>query len=115
MISTSAAQVGEGVELVAGTGSALRGIEGKVTEIAKVVAEIAASAQGQSNVLQQINDALTQMDQATQQNAAMSEQATAASHSLAQQSARLANLVGQFQLSAARQPRSLGATTRAIA
>ncbi len=98
LISTSATQVGEGVELVAQTGKALERIEGKVSEINEVVAEIAVSAQEQATGLQQVNTAINQMDQGTQQNAAMSEQASAASQSLAQESGRLSQLIGQFQI-----------------
>ncbi|HJZ44505.1 MAG TPA: hypothetical protein VJ233_12345, partial [Hyphomicrobiaceae bacterium] len=47
---------------------------------------------------QQVNTAVNQMDKVTQQNAAMAEQATAASRSLAQESAELSNLVRQFQV-----------------
>jgi methyl-accepting chemotaxis protein len=98
LISTSATQVGEGVELVAQTGSALGRIEQKVAEIDKVVAEIAASAHEQAAGLQQVSAAMAQMDQTTQQNAAMSEEATAASRSLADESDRLAKVVAQFHL-----------------
>jgi methyl-accepting chemotaxis protein len=97
LISTSASQVGEGVELVAQTGSALRRIETKVAEIDSVVADIAVSAHEQASGLQQISAAMSQMDQTTQQNAAMSEQATAASRSLADESDRLAKVVAQFE------------------
>jgi methyl-accepting chemotaxis protein len=98
LISTSATQVGEGVELVAQTGKALGRIEAKVSELNQVVADIAASAQEQASGLQQVNAAVNQRDQGTQQNAAMSEEASAASRSLAQESGRLAQLVGQFQI-----------------
>ncbi len=98
LISTSATQVGEGVELVAQTGKALARIEAKVSEIDNVVADIAASAQEQAAGLHQVNAAINQMDQGTQQNAAMSEQASAASRSLAQESGRLSQLIGQFRI-----------------
>ncbi len=98
LISTSAAQVGEGVQLVAQTGKALERIEAKVSEINGVVADIAASAQEQAAGLQQINAAVSQMDQATQLNAAMSEQARASGQSLAQECDRLTQLIGQFQV-----------------
>ena len=98
LISTSATQVGEGVELVAQTGSALGRIEQKVAEIDGVVADIAQSAQEQAAGLQQISAAMNQMDRSTQQNAAMSEEATAASRSLADESDRLAKVVANFQL-----------------
>ena len=98
LISASASQVGEGVQLVAQTGSALQQIERKVAEIDSVVADIALSAGEQASGLQQINAAMHQMDQSTQKNAAMSEEATAASRSLADESHRLAKVVAQFQL-----------------
>ncbi len=97
LISASAVQVGEGVGLVAETGAALSSIERKVAEIDGVVADIAQSAHEQSAGLAQINAAMNQMDHTTQQNAAMSEQATAASRSLADESDRLAKVVAQFQ------------------
>jgi len=104
LISTSATQVGEGVQLVAETGSALGRIEQQVAEIDKVVAEIAVSAHEQAAGLQQVSAAMTTMDQTTQQNAAMSEEATAASRSLADESDRLAKVVAQFQFVAAEPP-----------
>jgi methyl-accepting chemotaxis protein len=52
----------------------------------------------QATGLNEVNTAVTQMDQVTQTNAAMVEQSTAASHTLAQEAAELARLVGQFQI-----------------
>jgi methyl-accepting chemotaxis protein len=98
LISTSTAQVGEGVTLVAETGKALERIVSQVLEINRVVADIAAGAQEQATGLQQVNNAVNEMDKVTQQNAAMAEEATAASRSLAQESEQLDTLVGQFQL-----------------
>jgi methyl-accepting chemotaxis protein len=82
LISTSTRQVEAGVSLVGQTGEALRGIVGKVAEIDGLVTGIASSAQEQSTGLHQVNIAVNQMDQVTQQNAAMVEQTTAATHSL---------------------------------
>jgi methyl-accepting chemotaxis protein len=98
LISTSTTQVVEGVELVAQTGAALERIEAKVGEINGVVAEIVASAEEQATGIQHINIAVAQMDRATQQNAAMSEETRAASRTLVEESARLANLVAQFRI-----------------
>ncbi|MCW2275878.1 globin-coupled sensor protein [Rhodoblastus acidophilus] len=98
LISTSGAQVSEGVSLVAETGKALSQIEGRVGEIAGVITDIAASAEEQATGLQQVNSAVNQMDQVTQQNAAMSEQATAASQSLAQETDRLATMISEFHI-----------------
>jgi methyl-accepting chemotaxis protein len=97
LISTSTAQVEDGVALVGETGAALGRIEAKVSEINAVVATMTSSAEDQATSLQQIASAVNLMDQATQQNAAMSEQASAASQSLASESERLAELVGRFK------------------
>ncbi|MBB4199790.1 hypothetical protein CCR94_24065 [Rhodoblastus sphagnicola] len=98
LISTSSSQVSEGVSLVAETGKALSQIEDRVSEIAGVITDIASSAEEQATGLQQVNSAVNQMDQGTQQNAAMSEQATAASQSLAQETDRLAMMISEFHI-----------------
>jgi len=69
-----------------------------VTEINAVVGDIAAGAQEQSTALQETNGAIEQMNLVTQQNAAMVEQSTAAGHSLSEESSKLAQLVGRFQV-----------------
>lgn len=98
LISTSSAQVADGVQLVAETGKALERILDQVNDINKVVVDIAAGAQEQATGLSQVNTAINQMDQATQQNAAMVEESTAAGHSLAQETAQLAELMSRFQV-----------------
>jgi methyl-accepting chemotaxis protein len=98
LISASTTQVGEGVKLVGETGKALERIVAEVAEINAVVTNIAASAQEQSTGLDQVNTAVNQMDQVTQQNAAMVEESTAASHSLAQETEQLARQLGSFRL-----------------
>ena len=98
LISSSTSQVASGVNLVGQTGEALQRIVGRVAEIDGLVSEIAASAQEQAHALQQVNTAINQMDQVTQQNAAMVEETTAASHSLRQQAESLTGSVGRFRL-----------------
>jgi methyl-accepting chemotaxis protein len=98
LISASGQQVDTGVRLVGETGKALTRIVEQVARLNGLVADIAASAQEQATGLNQVNTAVNQMDQVTQQNAAMVQQATAASHSLAGEAAELARLVGQFQI-----------------
>jgi methyl-accepting chemotaxis protein len=98
LISASTEQVGRGVDLVGQTGEALQKIVAQVSEITGIVADIASSAQEQSTGLQQVNTAVNQMDQVTQQNAAMVEESTAASHSLAGEAAQLSRLMGQFTI-----------------
>ncbi|WP_309643171.1 methyl-accepting chemotaxis protein, partial [Phenylobacterium sp.] len=97
LITASSDQVGVGVDLVAATGKALESIVTQVAEINGIVAEIAASAQEQATGLQQVNTAVNHMDQVTQQNAAMVEESTAASHALAHEAKELAVLVAQFR------------------
>jgi len=101
LINTSTAEVGNGVKLVAETGASLTRIVEKVSEINSVVADIAAGAEEQSTALHEVNTAVNLMDQATQQNAAMAEQATAAARSMKQETGKLAEMVGQFQLGGA--------------
>jgi methyl-accepting chemotaxis protein len=98
LISSSTAQVSKGVKLVDETGEALVGIGAKVTEIDGLISEIALSSQEQAIGLSQVNAAVNQMDQVTQQNAAMVEEATAAASSLKSEAQELAHHVGKFQL-----------------
>jgi methyl-accepting chemotaxis protein len=98
LISASGQQVETGVKLVGETGEALGQIMDQVSGLSGLVTEIAASSQAQSAGLQEVNTAVNQMDQVTQQNAAMVEQATAASHSLDHEAEELAELVGQFRI-----------------
>ena len=113
LISTSAAQVNQGVQLVEETAKALERIVAQVNEINTVVAAIAASAQEQATGLRQVNTAVTQMDQTTQQNAAMVEESTAASHALSQETTQLSGLVGQFQVGGDTAPARRGRPARA--
>ncbi|HEX5378786.1 MAG TPA: methyl-accepting chemotaxis protein [Phenylobacterium sp.] len=98
LISASASQVQSGVKLVGETGQVLQRIVDRVAEIDTLVTEIAASAQEQATGLHQVNTAINEMDQVTQQNAAMVEQSTAASHSLAQEAEGLAESVSRFRV-----------------
>jgi methyl-accepting chemotaxis protein len=105
LIANSTSQVARGVQLVGDTGQALNGIVGKVAEIDTLISEIAKSSQEQATGLNQVNAAVNQMDQVTQQNAAMVEQATAAATNLKSESSALAGLVSRFETGdAARRP-----------
>ena len=96
LINTSSQQVAAGVRLVAQTGQSLKGIVTQIAEITGVVTTIASSAQEQATALEEINTAVVQMDQVTQQNAAMVEEATAASHGLTAEAEQLSELVARF-------------------
>jgi methyl-accepting chemotaxis protein len=82
LISTSTQQVEAGVDLVGQTGEALSRIVEQVASIDALMKEISASTTEQATGLNEVNGAVNQMDQVVQQNAAMVEEATAASHSL---------------------------------
>ena len=96
LITASSRQVGEGVRLVGETGEALRRIIGRVEEVDGLVSEIAASSREQATGLNEVNTAVNQMDQVTQQNAAMVEEASAASQSLKSEMDVLLRLVAAF-------------------
>ena len=98
LITASGEQVREGVELVDRTGSALNEIVHSVSEISKRVADIASSAREQATGLHEINQAVNELDSVTQQNAAMFEETTAASHALRSEADALAKAVKQFRL-----------------
>jgi methyl-accepting chemotaxis protein len=100
LISTSGLQVEGGVKLVAETGRSLAQIGAEVTKMSDLVAGIAASAREQAVGLEQVNTAVNQMDQVTQQNAAMVEESTAACYSLAGEAEAMARLVARFRLQA---------------
>jgi methyl-accepting chemotaxis protein len=118
LIRASADEVENGVQLVTATGQALKGIEEHVVAINTQLTAIATSAREQSVGLSEVNTAVNQMDQTTQQNAAMVEEATAASATLASEAERLRQLVGRFQLGAAAsisQPRAASHAARPVA
>ena len=116
LIRNSAVEVQSGVKLVRETGEALRTIEGFIVTINQHIDAIAVSAQEQSAGLSEVNTAVNQMDQVTQQNAAMVEEANAASATLAQEAGRLRELIARFTLAEASgygYTPSIGSTRRA--
>ncbi|MEO9515570.1 MAG: methyl-accepting chemotaxis protein [Paracoccaceae bacterium] len=104
LISTSGDQVREGVDLVDRTGAALSAIVTAVADITDRVGEIATSAREQAAGLQQINEAMNELDTVTQQNAAMFEETTAASHALTGEADALGRAIARFELPNSTQP-----------
>ncbi|PKA40619.1 chemotaxis protein [Rhizobium sullae] len=98
LITASNSQVRSGVTLVGDTGKALEAIVLQVQEISRHVGAIVTATREQSTGLHEINTAVNTMDQGTQQNAAMVEEQTAASHGLATEAAKLMQLLAQFNL-----------------
>ncbi|MBB1250450.1 methyl-accepting chemotaxis protein [Rhizobium sp. G21] len=101
LIGNSETAVAEGVRLVSDTGEGLSAIAEVVQAINAHMDAIAVAAQEQASGLGEVNTAVNHMDQATQQNAAMVEQMNAAGVSLAQESARLGELMASFRIGAA--------------
>ena len=98
LITSSTGQVKEGVELVNKTGASLTEILGSIKKVAEIVSDIAAASAEQSSGIDQVNIALTQMDEVTQQNSALVEQNAAAAKALEQQSQTMDERVSFFQL-----------------
>ncbi len=97
LITTSGEQVGAGVELVRESGTRLEAIVRRIGEISALTGSIAGSATRQAANLTQINAAMSEMDRMTQQNAAMVEESSAATRSLAAEAVRLNELVKTFR------------------
>jgi len=98
LISTSVEKVDNGERLVREAGSTMDEIVASVQRVSAMLAEITAAASEQSQGIGQVNTAVTQLDQMTQQNAALVEQSAAASESLQEQAARLSEAVKVFHL-----------------
>ena len=99
LIGDSVNKVESGARLVAQAGSTMREIVVNVRRVTDIIGEITAASAEQTNGIEQINRAIAQMDQVTQQNAALVEEAAAASAALQDQSGALARVVSVFQLS----------------
>ena len=97
LISASAEQVKRGVGLVGNAGEALNAIDAAVSQIHERVAEIATSAREQAIGLGEINTAINELDQVTQQNAAMFEETNAATRNLQQETDMLNECTKQFR------------------
>ncbi|MGV1753951.1 methyl-accepting chemotaxis protein [Agrobacterium sp. CG674] len=98
LIRNSSEEVSTGVKLVQETGLALKVIEEQVVTINTQLDAIATSAKEQSVGLHEVNTAVNQMDQVTQQNAAMVEESTAASATLASEVQRLREIIAGFRV-----------------
>ncbi|MBD3681005.1 PAS domain-containing protein [Stenotrophomonas sp. Br8] len=97
LIDEAGRQVGEGAQLVADAGQRMQGIVGGVENVSHLMREISAASQEQSSGIEQINQTVVQMDQATQQNAALVEEATAAARELQSQAGALNQAVSVFR------------------
>jgi methyl-accepting chemotaxis protein len=98
LIGDSVDKVQAGAQLVESSGQVLAGIIGSAKKVADIVDEIAAASQEQSAGIEQVNRAVTQMDEVTQQNAALVEEAAAAARAMQEQADRLQGQVGYFRV-----------------
>ena len=98
LIQDSVTKVEDGSKLVDESGETLEGIVAAVKKVSDIIAEIAAASQEQSTGIEQVNRAITHMDEMTQQNAALVEEAAAASESMSDEARALNNLMSSFQL-----------------
>ena len=99
LISESVSLVENGSKQVANAGETMTGIVGAVRRVTDIMQEIAAASDEQSRGIEQVGIAINEMDNVTQQNASLVEEASAAANSLEEQAARLTAAVGIFRLS----------------
>jgi methyl-accepting chemotaxis protein len=98
LITDSVEKVGMGTEQVARAGATMQEIVTGIRRVADIVGEIASASREQSTGIAQINQAVTQLDGVTQQNAALVEETSAASGALQEQARELARLAASFKL-----------------
>jgi methyl-accepting chemotaxis protein len=98
LIQDSVTKVEDGAVLVTQSGETLGQIVGSIKKVSDIVAEIAAASREQSSGIEQVNKAVMQMDEMTQQNAALVEEGTAASQSMADQARRLNEMMDRYRL-----------------
>ena len=99
LISDSVSKVESGSRLVDTAGKTMEEIVQSVKRVTDIMVEISAASQEQRAGIEQVNNAVTQMDKVTQQNAALVEEAAAAAKSMEDQTGAMAEMVGQFMLS----------------
>jgi len=99
LIGDSVEKVGNGSKLVEQAGKTMDEIVTSVKRVTDIMAEITAASQEQSQGIEQVNQTITQMDEVTQQNAALVEEATASARSLEEQAEGLTRSVSQFRVS----------------
>jgi methyl-accepting chemotaxis protein len=102
LIGASVDKVEVGAKLVSDAGATMTEIVASVKRVGDIIGEITAATHEQSEGIGQVNQAVTQLDQMTQQNAALVEQSAAAAESLKEQAGRLTHAVSAFQVGGAR-------------
>ncbi|MFC5547036.1 methyl-accepting chemotaxis protein [Massilia aerilata] len=98
LIGASVAEVGNGSRLVGQAGAAMQAIVGEIGQVSTIIGEISSASSEQTQGIDQINQAIMGMDDVTQQNAALVEEAAASAQQLQELSRELADLVAVFRL-----------------
>ena len=98
LINDSVGKVTEGTKLVDESGKVLAETVVRVKKVTDVMAEIASSSREQASGIEQVNKAITMMDDVTQQNAALVEQASAAAQALTEQASNLTQLISRYKV-----------------
>jgi methyl-accepting chemotaxis protein len=98
LINDSVSKVTSGTQLVSNAGDTMQEIVDSVQRVSHIIAEITVATSEQSTGIGQVNQAVTQLDEVTQQNAALVEESSAAADFLKEQSFKLAEIVGRFRL-----------------
>ena len=115
LITTSNSQVKDGVDLVNRAGESLKEIVASIESVVTVVSDIASASAEQAGGIDQVNKALSQMDEVTQQNSALVEQNAATAKNLQQQSAAMSRSVGVFRLDGGGQEEPVKSSTAVLA
>jgi len=100
LIDDSVDKVGVGSKLVDQAGATMQEVVDSVQRVSAIIADISNASEEQRTGIEQVNEAITQMDQVTQQNAALVEEAAAAANSMQDQAAALSQVVGVFRIGA---------------
>jgi uncharacterized phage infection (PIP) family protein YhgE len=107
LIGTSVDKVETGSKLVQDAGTTMNEIVASVQRVSDIIGEITAAASEQSSGIGQVNTAVTQLDQMTQQNAALVEESAAAAESLKEQANKLTSVVSTFRIAATQEAPAL--------
>ena len=115
LIRDSLERVEQGSSLVTESGQTLEGIVTSVKKVGDIIAELAAGSREQLSGIEQVNRAVTQLDQMTQQNAALVEEASAASKSMAERAGAMSDMLDRYRLDGGRQAEDQGAGDPGVA
>ncbi|KQQ75833.1 chemotaxis protein [Xanthomonas sp. Leaf131] len=114
LIDDSVSKVAQGSSLVHQAGTTMSEIVASVQRVTNIMGEISAASQEQSSGIEQVNLTVTQMDEATQQNAALVEEATAAARAMEEQAGQLTDAVAVFKLTHAARPVPVASTAKLV-